>query len=1027
MARVHFWGRAVDSYGNIQPSEDITIYLAGTETAATTYTAQSGGTGNSTAPQVTTDSTGRFNFWVDHDDYTYPGFNQLFDIIVGDLTYSNVDVFRLAIVGDEINANRERMDYRDLAVSGAVDDLRSWVLEKVFSVGIPSASDIEGYPITVSAGMDNLHSWVNNRVYGTGTNNYPTSVSAGMDDLKWLLFSPARASVSAGPGNVIRGSGFLASAGIQIDDLRGRIFTLEASAKGEYDELRDYIDAGDTAVSAAANDLHSWVLHRVYGVPSAAGAFWDDNYSTSVSAGMDDTHHDLITLGASANNRFSSLTTWANWRLATVSGALDDQRSWAQVQNLILSAGMDDTRNNLITLGTSANTRFNDLRNYVDINDQAVSAGADDIRNDLITLGVSANTRFNDLRNYVDVNDASVSAALNDQRSWAQVQNLILSAGMDDTRYDLITLGTSANTRFNDLRNYVDVNDQAVSGALDDQRSWANLQLATVSGALDDQRSWVLSYTAATSATVSAAAIEQHNRILELARISDDRIQDGNVIVRVRNDEQKVLVSASEGIEYPSFANIKIGKEVDNLNNLVINATNNIHLSAGPAQDGTLYTPRGIYAGDQNNNNSAELRLYGGSSTAGGQVQFIKGTGAAGNATDFKATAGDGYFQIGPNYDVDALKFDDNTRLRWQFTDRKGFDLGGTSSPLASFNIVNSHQKTDGLAITTTNDIHVSGGSGLYVPTHFATGNLASFRDTFGEGLAQIDLGGTYSIVELRGERTSHATALYGAYYYIENTDSGGAANTVAFAAIGESTAQSALGDLIGADIYVQASNDPFTANLLQGLQTGSTNTGDNSTITEMKGSFTYITVGTGMTAMTATTMVVNDNKLFRFGSGEVNATDGYSIRIQEPGMSTTGTAHNLYGLYIGDHSGKNWLRHWNLYSDGVNSRNYFAGAVSAADLTVTGTLTVEGGIDLPENQIGQQVLVSGAPSAAVAFSTVQVNDSYTISHSLVNTVDRPPSVYSMTVIQKNVDGFRVLFSGNLDSDNYRLDWAAIR
>ena len=101
MSRVHFWGRAVDTYGNIKPDTGITIYLTGTETPATIYTTQTGGTGITTAPQVTTDETGRFNFWIDNDDYIL---TQLFDIIVDDLTYTKVDVFRLAIVGGEIYA-----------------------------------------------------------------------------------------------------------------------------------------------------------------------------------------------------------------------------------------------------------------------------------------------------------------------------------------------------------------------------------------------------------------------------------------------------------------------------------------------------------------------------------------------------------------------------------------------------------------------------------------------------------------------------------------------------------------------------------------------------------------------------------------------------------------------------------------------------------------------------------------------------------------------------------------------------------
>ena len=93
--RYSFWGRAVDTFGNVQLSEGITVYLEGTETPATVYTQQIGGSGISTAPQVSTDSAGRVDFWIDNDDYSL---TQLFDIVVSGLTYTKVDIFRAANV-----------------------------------------------------------------------------------------------------------------------------------------------------------------------------------------------------------------------------------------------------------------------------------------------------------------------------------------------------------------------------------------------------------------------------------------------------------------------------------------------------------------------------------------------------------------------------------------------------------------------------------------------------------------------------------------------------------------------------------------------------------------------------------------------------------------------------------------------------------------------------------------------------------------------------------------------------------------
>jgi hypothetical protein len=75
----------------------------------------------------------------------------------------------------------------------------------------------------------------------------------------------------------------------------------------------------------------------------------------------------------------------------------------------------------------------------------------------------------------------------------------------------------------------------------------------------------------------------------------------------------------------------------------------------------------------------------------------------------------------------------------------------------------------------------------------------------------------------------------------------------------------------------------------------------------------------------------------------------------------------------------------------------------------------------------GQEDLASGITSAAILFPTEQADDLYIISAELINTIDNPPSIYSHMIIKKGLDEFRILFSGSLDSDNYKLDWASLR
>ncbi len=75
----------------------------------------------------------------------------------------------------------------------------------------------------------------------------------------------------------------------------------------------------------------------------------------------------------------------------------------------------------------------------------------------------------------------------------------------------------------------------------------------------------------------------------------------------------------------------------------------------------------------------------------------------------------------------------------------------------------------------------------------------------------------------------------------------------------------------------------------------------------------------------------------------------------------------------------------------------------------------------------GQEVLVDGDSTGSVVFSSAEADTNYSISYSLVNTVDSLPSMYGSIVTEKTVNGFTVTLSGALDSDNYTLDWTITR
>ena len=84
MSRYVFNGTTRDKAGIALASATATVYLADTTTAATIYDAKSGGTAVSGAA-LTTDSGGRYIFYVDDTDYVS---GQQFDVMISKSGYS---------------------------------------------------------------------------------------------------------------------------------------------------------------------------------------------------------------------------------------------------------------------------------------------------------------------------------------------------------------------------------------------------------------------------------------------------------------------------------------------------------------------------------------------------------------------------------------------------------------------------------------------------------------------------------------------------------------------------------------------------------------------------------------------------------------------------------------------------------------------------------------------------------------------------------------------------------------------------
>jgi len=103
--RYRYYAVVQDLAGNVVSGASVSVYLAGTTTPANVYTSPSGGTGNSTPPQLTTGQDGVVEFWLEHSEYSY---GQLFKLVVesGSLskTIDNVQIINWATTPYTVDA-----------------------------------------------------------------------------------------------------------------------------------------------------------------------------------------------------------------------------------------------------------------------------------------------------------------------------------------------------------------------------------------------------------------------------------------------------------------------------------------------------------------------------------------------------------------------------------------------------------------------------------------------------------------------------------------------------------------------------------------------------------------------------------------------------------------------------------------------------------------------------------------------------------------------------------------------------------
>ena len=92
MAREKFQGWTVDGNGKVILSATVAVYLSGTTTAASVYSASSGGTAVNSVTSSATD--GSFSFYVDTSDYAT---SQRFKLVISKTNYDSLTVDALPV------------------------------------------------------------------------------------------------------------------------------------------------------------------------------------------------------------------------------------------------------------------------------------------------------------------------------------------------------------------------------------------------------------------------------------------------------------------------------------------------------------------------------------------------------------------------------------------------------------------------------------------------------------------------------------------------------------------------------------------------------------------------------------------------------------------------------------------------------------------------------------------------------------------------------------------------------------------
>ncbi len=146
------------------------------------------------------------------------------------------------------------------------------------------------------------------------------------------------------------------------------------------------------------------------------------------------------------------------------------------------------------------------------------------------------------------------------------------------------------------------------------------------------------------------------------------------------------------------------------------------------------------------------------------------------------------------------------------------------------------------------------------------------------------------------------------------------------------------------------------------------------------------------------------------------NTITGYYQELQTPGYAVT---LNLFNII--DSTAE-------FYSHIITNKELdsYTAKISGTPITSNYYMSVDydnsdnsGIVHIPD---GTNVVTVNIPSPPEVIDST----GYTVAVSLSNTVDVNPSIYNYTIIEREETFFKVLFSDNIDSNNYYLEWIII-